>query len=411
MRISKTTVLALFAAGTTAACAGDWPQWRGPDRDAISDETGLLQAWPEGGPPQAWVVQTPGEGYAAPAIVGNRIYITGSVDSGRERTGELYALSTTDGSVQWRTTYGPEWGRSYSMSRTTPTYVEGRLYLYSAMGTAACFDARTGERRWSVDTIERFGGQNIRWGIAESPLVLDNMFICHPGGPDSSVVALNAATGETVWTTRGLSEASAYCSPISHRLGDRTLIVTQTAENIVGIDAATGEVLWKSPQKNRYSVHPNTPVIFDDKVFISSGYGHGSQLLALKSNGLAVERVWAEGRLDSQFQGTLYVRGRLFGSRMRGPLVCLDPATGKTVYEASEVRKASILYADNRLYAYNEKGGTLLLLDVREDGYAVNGSTRVSAGDGPHWAHPALSRGMLYIRHGTALVAYNVKAQ
>ena len=402
--------LLCFGSTTADLPAADWPQWRGPDRNGISKETGLLKSWPQDGPAELWSVTTEGEGYAAPAVVGDRIYVTGSKDGESGREGVLYAIDT-GGKIVWERSYGPEWGTSYPNSRTTPT-IDGDVgYLFSGAGVAVCFDAKTGKKKWSVDTLSRFNGANIRWGIAESPLLVGNTMICHPGGPDAAVVALDKATGKTVWTSKGLGEKSAYCSPGLTTIGSCKLIVTQTEKNIVGLDADKGTVLWKVAQQNKYAVHPNTPVFFDDNVFISSGYDYGSQLLKLAPDGAKATVTWQTKEADIQFHGAIYVDGRLYGSQSNGRLVCLDPANGTIVYKVSEVRKAAILYADGRLYAYDEKGGKVSLVNVRPDGYEMAGSFKVDQGKGPHWAHPVVANGTLYIRHGKTLIAYDIKAK
>lgn len=390
--------------------AGDWPQWRGPERTGVSRETGLLKEWPAGGPAELWAIDTPGEGYAAPAVVGDTIYITGSAGDKEDRQGILYALSAKDGSVKWERKYGAEWGESFPMSRTTPSVEDGSVYVYSGKGIAGSFDAATGEPKWSVDTFEKFGGRNIKWGVAESPLIVDNKFICHPGGTDAAVAALNKANGETVWTTRGLGEKSAYCSPFAVEAGGLQLILTQTEADIVGINAGNGAVVWKVPQKNKWSVHPNTPVVFDDKIFISSGYGYGSHLLKLAADGSAADVVWKQEALDSQFHGVLYAKDRLFGSAHSSCLMALDPEDGRVVYQVKEVRQAAIVYADGCIYGYDEKGGGVSLVEVETDTYKIKGSFKMTKGNGQHWAHPVVANGVLYIRHGKALVAYDVKA-
>ncbi len=393
----------------SAAAGDDWPQWRGPERTGISKETGLLKTWPQDGPKRLWAVRTPGKGFAAPAVVGETLYITGNEGPTKQPRGALYAIGT-DGRLKWKLPYGREWGKSYQMARTSPTIEGERGYLVSGLGKVVCFDAKAGKELWAVETAKRFKGKNITWGIAESPLIVDDKVICHPGGPDAAVAALNKATGETVWTTKGFSEKSAYCSPMLKEMGGRKLIITQTENHIVGIDAADGTVLWKVPQRNKYAVHPNTPVIFNGMVFVSAGYGYGSQLLKLSDDGGEASQVWRERKMDNHFQGMVYVKGRLFGSGLRGNLYCMKPEDGSIVYAVREVRKAAILYAEGRLYAYDERGGKVSLVAVEPDSYTLAGQFRVGEGSGPHWAHPVLAHGVLYIRHGEALMAYDVKA-
>jgi outer membrane protein assembly factor BamB len=393
--------------GGSLAWGEDWPQWRGPDRTGISKEKGLMQAWPEGGPKKLWSVTTPGKGYGSPSVVGDTIYITGDEEGGK---GFLYALDLA-GKIKWAKPFGAEWTKSYPLSRTEPTIDDGMAYVFSSMGVAACLDAKTGELKWSVDTAGTFGGRNIEWGIAESPLVAGELFYCTPGGKDASVVALNKKTGQTVWASKGLSERSAYCSPLLTELGGIQQVLTQTEDHIVGLAAKSGEVLWKSPQRNQYAVHPNTPIVLDSMVFISSGYGYGSQLLKIGADGKSASQIWSEKQLDVHHEGVLMINGLLYGSRMPGRFICLDPKDGKVLYTVAGVKKASITLADGRIYAYDEKGGDVFLIEVSPTAGKVCGSFKVTEGSLAHWAHPVVANGVLYIRHGESLMAYDIKAK
>ena len=405
-RIGSSLVPALALLAGSFALADDWPQWRGPDRTGVSKETGLLKAWPEDGPKELWAITNLGKGYGSPSIADGTIYITGA----ERNKAVLYALGL-DGKCKWKEPYGALFTKIYPVTRTTPTVEKGCVYVYSSGGSAACFDAKTGKPKWTVDTMKKFEGQNIRWGIAESPLIVGDLYICQPGGPDAAVVALNKSTGKTVWTSKGLGERSAYCSPLLIQVGDMQGIVTQTEDNIVGLNARTGEVLWKIYQRNKYAVHPNTPLFFDNMIFISSGYGQGSQLLKLSADGTKASQVWRERRLDCHHEGVLLIDGYIYGSPSRGRLLCMDPKDGKVLYLVQEVKKASITCAGERLYAYDEKGGGVSLIEVSSKGYKICGRFTVKRGSGEHWPHPVVANGVLYVRHGEALMAYDVKAE
>jgi len=391
----------------SSVCHGDdWPQWRGPNRDGISKETGLLKSWPAGGPKELWAVNTPGKGYAAVSVVGKTIYLTGT----EGKKGVLYALDLS-GKLKWKQVYGPEWTTNFPQARTCPTIDGANAYVYSGMGWAACFDAETGKKKWDLDTMAEFGGKNIRWGIAESPLIVGNLMICHPGGPDAAVAALDKATGKRVWASKGLSDKSAYCSAICANVGPTQAIITMTENHVVGLDAKTGKVLWKHPHRNRYGAHPNTPLFFDGMVYATSGYRFGSQLLKLSADGTAAAHVWSEKQLDNHHEGVLLIGGRIYGSSSRGKFLCLDPREGKVVYQVKEVKKAGITYADERIYSYDEKGGVVSLIEVSPTAYKIHGQFKVTKGKEQHWAHPVVANGTLYIRHGQALIAYDVRAR
>ncbi len=393
--------------------SADWPQWRGPGRDGLAPGAYARQ-WPESGPRLLWKGETRAAGYAAPAVVGGRVYVTGTERAADGHVGRLYVLNAADGAGIWSREYGPEWHRNYDRSRSTPAVVDGRVYLISGMGRVVCFDAEDGEILWSVDTIERFSGSNIRWGIAESPLVVDGLVICHPGGPDAAVVALDAATGETRWTSRGLNDASAYCSPVLATLAGVRQVVTQTADHVVGVDVATGAVLWRTPHRNRHAVHPNTPIpLGEDRVAVSSGYGFGSEAYQLRrtaDGAFEVERLWHTRELDNHIQGIVLHEGGLYGTGSRGGLYRLNPSTGAIEQRLPEVQRASLARLPGALVAYSERGGRVSLVTADADGFQVRGSFEVDFGDGPHWAHPTVADGVLYIRRGQDLAAFAIGA-
>jgi len=400
------SILAAVYAGSVAAA--DWPQWRGPDRDGISKEKGILADWSTP-PKKLWQITTSGSGYGAPSVAGGVIYITGSAGTGKARIGTLYALSTVDGKEKWHYEYGPEWSDNYDAARSAPTVADGRVYLISCMGLVVCVNAKDGQKVWSVDTFDRFKGRNIKWGVTESPLLAGKTIICHPGGPDAAVAALDMATGATVWTTKGLGDASAYCSPALLTLNGRKQIVTQTAENVVGIDPETGAVLWKHAHKNQWAVHPNTPVVIGlDKVVVSSGYGYGTECLQIGADGAKV--IWALKSPDDQFHGMLLIGKRLYLAASKGPLVCLDPEKGTVLSTIEGASRAAIIGTEAGIIGYTESG-KIVLIKLAGDKGDVIGSFPVDFGKLQHWAHLALADGVLYVRHGDGLAAYDVKAK
>ena len=394
---------------TGIVTAADWPQWRGPDRDGISKETGILADWSQP-PRRLWLVTTSGAGYAGPAVAGGVVYIASASGSGKTRIGILEARNATDGSLKWQCEYGPEWNSSYDAARTTPTVAAGRIYLISGLGRVVCVDAKDGQKVWAVDMFERFKGKNVQWGVAESPLLVDKKVICHPGAPDAAVAALDCATGETAWTTKGLGDASAYNTPALLTLNGRRQIVTQTAENVIGVDPESGAVLWKHPHKNKYSVHSNTPVaVGPDRVVVSSGYGYGAECLQIGADGARV--VWQEKKADNHIHGMLLIGARLYLAASSGPLFCLDPQTGAVLSRIEGVSRASIIGTEAGIVAYDETGGKIALIKLDGDKGQVAGSFPVDFGKQQHWSQPVLSDGVLYVRHGDGLAAYDLKAK
>jgi outer membrane protein assembly factor BamB len=400
-------VLPVVLGVISTAGAADWPQFRGPGRDGTSAETGLMKQWPKGGPAELWSCAGLGMGYSSVAVVDGVVYTCGMIRG----QGYLFAIDS-QGKIKYKVDYGPEWNKAGNSpgTRTTPTLDGERLYLMSGQGRIACCNAADGKRIWSVDTFEKFGGKNIRWGIAESVLIDGEKAICTPGGKDATMVALNKMTGETLWTSRGLSQLSAYCSPMLVERGGKRLVVTLVEKSLAGIDAGTGQVYWTMPHQVSYDIQAVSPLYKDGMVFVSNGYHHGSVGYALSADGTSAEQKWTEKSLDIQHGGAVLVDGKVHGSSTRGRWICLDLATGKVAFSDKLVGKGSVIYVDGMLYGYGENG-KVGLIRIKPDGYELVSSFQVKKGSDEHWAHPAISDGRLYIRHGDVLMCYDIKAR
>jgi outer membrane protein assembly factor BamB len=385
--------------------AGDWPQFRGPTRDGIASETGLMKQWPQQGPKMLWSYADLGKGYASLTVVGGKIYTTGCED----KTGFLYCFDTA-GKLLWKVPYGPEWTGSNPGTRTTPTFDGGKLYLMSGNGLMTCRNASDGKEVWAVDTAKKFGGKNIQWGISESVLVTGDKVICTPGGPNASVVALNKATGETIWTTKTLSNKSAYCSPLLINRGSNKSILTILDTEIVGINLADGKVLWHVPHKVSYDINAVSPAYKDGKIYVTNGYKHGGFMMELNADGTNVTKKWTEKDLDVHHGGVVIVGSDIIGASTNGQWMCLDMNTGKVKYADKGVGKGAVIDVDGLIYGYGENG-TVGLIEPGPKGFKLISSFAIKKGDAEHWAHPVVSNGVLYIRHGTALMAFDIKAK
>lgn len=393
-----------------AALADDWPQFGGPDRDGKSHETGLMKKWPKAGPKLLWVAEDLGTGFGSAAIADGRVYVTGMAK--QDKQGILFAFDT-DGNRKWQASYGPEWSGSHAGSRTTPTVDGDRVYVLSGQGNLACFDANTGNRIWQADTAKEFAAQKTSWGLSESVLVAEDKVICTPGGTDAAVVALDKMTGLTIWTTRGLSDSSAHCSPILIERAGRKIIVTNTAAHVVGVDLKTGQVLWQYQNKLHKGkprhVNPNSPLYHDGAILVTSRFV-GCMMLRLSADCRHVSEAWTNEELDPHHGGLVLVDGYIYGASTKTQnWMCLDWNTGKTMYEQKWLGKGAVIYADGMLYCYEEKEGTLGLVPASPGSFNVVSSFEISHGTGEHWAHPAISNGTLYVRHGDALMAYDIK--
>ncbi len=393
--------LALCLFALSSAVSAESPQFRGPDRSGIYEVSGLMQSWPEGGPELLWSVSSLGEGYASVSIADGRLYTTGA-DGGK---GSVVALDL-EGRQLWRTEYGKVHnGQGYPGTRTTPTLDDGMLYILSSNGLAVALDAATGEIVWQKDLAIR----NITWGITESPLVVDDKVVYTPGGAVGTMVALDKKTGDEIWVVTDPNEPSGYCSPVLYDDGERRQIITLTKAHLFGVDPDTGATLWKHRYPARYGIHAVSPVFDGNTFYVSDGYKQGGKMFALTADGRGVSVKWEEPSLDVHHGGAVLVDGRIYGAASNGTWSVLDAATGEVLASERRRGKGSLVFADGRIYGYVE-GGEVLLVDPDPESFEVVGRLKVDAGRGQHWAHPVISDGVLYVRHGDVLMAYAVSA-
>ena len=400
-----------FGALLGSAMAADSPQFRGPARDGIFPETGLMKAWPEGGPEIVWVAEGLGKGYASLSIVGDRIYVPGMNDT---QEGFVHVLDS-NGKLLQSTSYGQDTLDSQAPgSRSTPTIDGNRLYVLSGLGTLVCFELPSFNTLWEVDVLSVFHGEKITWDLAESVLVDGDLVYATPGGPDASVVALNKMTGETVWTSKGLSDKASYCSPEIITQGGNRILVTETAKLVVGLDPASGKVYWTHPHETDYDIHAVTPPFADGMLYYTGGYKSGGGMLELSADGTAITPRWTDTTLDCQHHGVVLLDGYLYGTShasARG-LVCLELKTGKVMWQTREVSQGVTIYADGMLYVYEgPKAGVVSLVKASPDGFEKTGELPVVQGTDKHWAHPVIVNKRLYVRHGDALIAYDIAAK
>ena len=342
------------------------------------------------------------------SVVGDTIYASGM----EGKQGNLTLLDL-DGNVKGKFAYSEETQDKQAPGpRSAPTIDGDRLYLMSALGEVTCFKLPACEILWQVNVLERFGGKQIQWTIAESLLVDGAHLICTPGGPDASVAALDKMTGDTVWQSQGFSEPSAYCSPDVFDIGGNRVIVTMTAKSVVGLDAASGKVLWTHPHETDYDIHAVTPVFADGMLYYSAGYGSGGGMLEVSADGSSVTPKWTDKKLDCQHHGVVLLDGYIYATGHKGKaLVCLELKTGKVMWETRDVSQGVTVYADGMLYVYEgPKKGIVSLVKAQPSGFERTGSFAVTEGDDKHWAHPTIAGGRLYVRHGDALIAYDIAA-
>lgn len=379
-------------------------QWRGVDRTGIYNEAGLLQQWPESGPSLLWHYNGLGEGHTSVAIDSDKIYLTGMSDG----KGYIYIFDL-NGKLLNKKEYGPEWNKSYNGTRGTVTINDGNIYLISGLGDIYCIDQNSLNIIWKKNILQEFNASNIEWGINEAPLIIDNMIIATPGGKQQNVVALNKKTGVLIWSSPGEGDPAAYCSPLYISDQDVPLIVTMTANHIIGIEAATGKKLWSHENKNRYSIHPNTPVYGDNMLLCTSGYGRGSTMLKLTNGGRNIETAWFSQELDSQIGAMVKVGDYAYGSGHNNKFwFCVNWKTGEIMYKEKGLAMGNIIANKGMLYCYTDRGDVILAKSTPEKMDIVS-RFKITMGTEQHWAHPVIYKGVLYIRHGNTLMAYNIK--
>lgn len=406
--VACSIALAALLAGAPLA-ATDSPQFRGPERDGIFHADGLAKSWPEGGPKLLWSASGLGESYASMAVADGKIYTTGK----HEDAGTAFAFDL-QGKKLWSTVYGKEHaGGGYPGSRSTPTFDDGMLFVLSSTGEAVALDADDGTIRWKVNVLERFKGENIYFGVSESPLVDGNRVILTPGGKDAAVVALDKKTGDTVWTSKGLSEKAAYCNPRIWDTGTHRQLVTMTAKHMVGLDPESGAILWRTEMPAEYDIHATSPVWTDtgkgNLIYVSHGYKQGGKAYRLADDGRSVTPAWTEEKLDIHHGGAVLLDGHIYGAASGKTWYALDAETGEILASIPRLGKGAVVYADGHLYGYVESG-EVLLVNPDPKAFEVVSRFEITAGEGHHWSHPVIAGKVLYIRHGDVLMAYDIAA-
>ena len=398
-------IFAVLLSAMICSCKQENSQWRGEARDGVYHETGLLKSWPEGGPALLWSFEGLGEGFTSPAIANKRLYITGL--QGNELVLYVFDLN---GQLLTKKEVGTEEDENYPGPRSTVVVNDGKLYIYNSFGRLLCLDAQSLNQVWAREIMTDYGGRNIDWNFTESPLIVGDKIFITPGGERHNIVALNKNTGEHIWSSPGMGKVSAYCSPQFIDGYSIPILVTSTAEFIVGVNADTGELLWSHPQTHEYEIHPNTPLYYNGMVLSTSGYGVGTTMLRLKDGGKAIDLVWHNEDLDNQMGGAIRIENHIYsGGHFKRGWACIDWNTGETKYmETNVIGGCNVISADGMLYAYSNRGNVYLVKPNPNEAEIVS-SFPITLGTAQHWAHLVIHNGVLYVRHGDALMAYNIK--
>lgn len=386
------------------SAAPDWPQWRGPRRDGISDDKNLLQQWPEGGPKLLWTATGIGRGYSSPILVDDAIYITGD----EEKDLAISAFSLT-GERIWKTSNGQSWTKSFPGSRSSCAYDDGRIYHLNAHGRLACLEAATGKEIWARGILEQFEAKNIMWGISESPIVHGDSVFATPAGSKGLMVALDKRTGKTIWAAEPLEgERASYSSPILAQLGDRSVLINGGAEYLFAVDAQSGELIWKLPQVDPDNTVNTTPVLNGQMLLLTNSSRGFGAAYGVKMTGESAARTWTT-ELTISHGGTVCIDGQLCGSSGRGEVrgwVNIDANTGKA-RQVGELPGGSVIYADGCYYCLTDRGA-MNLRKMNNGKFETVGSFQLAEGKDA-WAHPVVCRGLLLLRYHDTLYCYDVR--
>ena len=407
---------------------GNWPQFRGPARDNVSPDTGLLKSWPPEGPPLVWKVTSLGESISSVSVAGGRVYTQGHID-GEEI---VFCLDEETGQKLWAVAIGPAEKVAYPGSRSIPTVDGGFLYVETVAGDVACMDAQTGKVVWRRHLKQDFQGRCGVWGYAESLLVDGDRVIVTPGGEDDTLVALDKRNGQVVWRVSvppGESEypahkrdpvsgagVAAYCSVIVAEVGGVRQYIQFLQRGIVGIRAYDGEFLWREESSASNFANCPTSILHDGYVFSSSGWKgptgwKGAALIQLIPQGrrTTARLVYASTAMRNQYGGFVLQDGYVYGGT-NGALTCVDFLSGKMMWKDSSVGIGSLVCADGHIYMRGDKGA-VALIEATPEGYRERGRFELERSGRPVRAYPVVTGGRLYLRDENLLFCYNVRAK
>ncbi|HTB11451.1 MAG TPA: PQQ-binding-like beta-propeller repeat protein [Bryobacteraceae bacterium] len=385
-----------------SAFAADWPQWRGPNRDGISAETGLLSAWPSGGPKVIWRVSGLGIGYSSFSIVNGRMYTQGQ----RGKQEFVLALDVKTGNKLWETPTSRDFENDRgSGPRGTPTFDNGKLYAMTGEGTVVCLDAATGKILWQMDSVKKFGASVPHWGYSESPLIDGDRVIVMPGGRGASLVSLDKRTGEVQWKTG--DDYAGYSSAILADVNGSKQVIALSGRSAFGVQESTGELLWRYGKIANNVANIATPIYQDGAVFLSTAYDTGCALLKLNPKGM--QEVYFNRDMMNHYSSSVLIDGTLYGFT-NALLSAMDFKTGKQLWKNRSVGKGSVTYADKHLYALGEDG-VVGLIDADRDGYREVSRFEYQKGSLPSWSPLVISDGRLYLRDQDNLTSYDIKGK
>jgi outer membrane protein assembly factor BamB len=391
----------------SVAVAADWPDWRGPERDGISPETGLLETWPAGGPPLAWTATGLGSGFASFSISNGIVFTQGQ----REGKQYLIALDEATGRKRWEVAHGAAYGNNRGDGpRGTPTVDDDKVYALAADGSLICVNAANGQKVWVTNLLQRFGASNIRWGLSETPLVDGNRVIVNAGGSGASIVALDKNNGNVLWKSQ--SDEAGYSSAVASEVEGLRQYVLLTGEAAVGVSAENGELFWRYNKVANGTANIATPIVEGNHVFVSSDYGTGCALLRLSRDGnrIKAEEAYFNRDMRNHYSSSVLVGDYLYGYSS-SILTAMKFATGEVAWRDRSVGKGQVIFADGRLHLFSENGVAGLAEATPARYREISRFEIARTSSLPTWALPAIAGGRLYLRDQGTLYCYDIRAR
>ncbi len=407
--LARLTALVALTPFSGAATGLDWPQWRGPDRSGVSQETGLLKAWPEGGPKRLWLYENAGHGYSAPAIAGGKFFTIGTRDGSEillvldAATGKELRAAKIGGILENKWGDGP---------RGTPTVDGDRVYAMSGSGDLVCISIADGKVLWKA-SMSSLGGKIPNWGYTESVLVDGNKVLCTPGGSKGTVAALDKLTGKVLWQSHDIKEPAHYSSIVAATINSTPQYVQRNEKSVFGLAANDGRMLWQTDFAGRTAVIP-TPIVRGNEVYVTAGYGTGCKMVRIETDNKVT--VVYENKVAKNHHGGFVRIGDYLYGHGDPQWVCQNFKTGEEVWSSRALGKGAIGAADGMLYCLDESTGTVVLAEASPKGWKENGrfkldpQTKIRSSSGKIWTHPVISHGKLYLRDQDLIYCFDVKA-
>jgi outer membrane protein assembly factor BamB len=383
--------------------SAQWPQWRGPMRDGISKEENLLKVWPAEGPKLVWSVDTVGDGFSSTAIQDQMVYTTGKRDSV-----EILTALDIKGNLKWQKVIGrASQDKDWPQSRSTPTVYKNKVYAITVYGDIACFDSKSGKIDWKMAAFEKFDGKGYNLqagGIAESPLVVEDKLIITPCGHTTTMVALNRFTGKTIWESESVHDTSAFTSPVLFPVKHKKAIFTSTKKNDLIVDYNTGKIIWKDKNISGF-----IPVVNNNQIYFTGAYKLGGTLCSWNDELNKRTVLWKDTVSANSIGGAVLLKDKIIVPGNSRGLVCLDLKTGEILSHYDRISYSNLIVADNMIYGYEDQHGRVCLFKLEGNNLVLVSSFKISSGTGPRVAHMAIANGLLFIRHGKVLIAYDLK--